>query len=67
MMGKYCITMERTLRIAKWFEAENDEIARGLADKIHMETKDSEYEGGDAEYDYALCHEGGCTVVDWNN
>ena len=64
-MGEYCITMERTTRIAKWFEAEDDNQARELADKIHMETKDSEYEDGDSEYDYALCDGGGRTVVGW--
>ena len=62
---KYCVTMERTVRIAKWFEAENDKAAMDLAHLIHVRTDDSEYENGDSEYDYALCDETGKDLVYW--
>ena len=64
-MGRYCITMERTVRIAKWFEAEDDKQARELAEQIHLKTKDHEYEFGDSEYDYALASEDGRDLVLW--
>lgn len=65
-MKEYCITMERTLRISKWFEAENDEEAIELANKIYTETADDEYEDGSIEHLYALSEDNGRTVVDWD-
>lgn len=66
-MARYCITMERSLRISKWFDAENDEEAREQASLIHLRTEDEEYDSGDSEYDYALVNEDtNRTLVWWN-
>lgn len=65
---KYNMTAERTLRIAITFEAENDEAAEKKADEMlaDMIAHPENFEGGDTEHDYALCDDGGRTVVDWN-
>lgn len=66
-MARYCITMEHTLRISKWFDAENDEEAKEQAHMIHLQAEDKEYEGGNSEYDYALeCEDDGRTLVWWD-
>lgn len=64
-MAQYCITMERTLRISKWFEAASDEAAEEVAQSVLLETDASEFEDGDIEFDYAVCSEDGLTIVDW--
>lgn len=65
-MPNYCITMERTLRIAKWFDAKDDAEACERANLIHLQTDDYEYEGGDSEYDYSLvCTENGNELIPW--
>lgn len=55
-MPKYCVTLERTVRTVKWIEAENDKEAIRLAEKVHHQMKNSDYEEGesDSEYDYSL-------------
>lgn len=63
---RYCVTMERTTRIAQWFEATSDEEAKIIAEKIHDDMKPSDYESGDEEQNYAICEETGRTVLDWN-
>ena len=65
-MNRYCITMERTTRIAKWFDADDHISAINAARKIFDETSKDEYESGDAEYDYAIsCETTGTDVVTW--
>lgn len=64
-MGRYCITLELTKRISKWFEAECEDQAWELAEKINNETEDSEYEPGDSERDYSLCDAKGRTIISW--
>ncbi len=65
---KYCITIERTQRIAVWFDAEDDEAAEEKAGEIYNTTQDHphEFESGDTEYDYALDREDGGTILDWD-
>lgn len=65
-MGQYCITMEQTLRIAKWFEAEDDEAAEDIAAQIYEETDMEEYMSGDTEGDYALDSDDGRTILGWS-
>lgn len=62
---KYCITMERTLRIAVNFDAANDDEAREKASEIFDNTSQDDFEQGSEEYDYALCDDTGRTIVDW--
>lgn len=62
---KYCITIERTMRIAKWFEAADDESATKEAHRIVNNVKPEEFEGGDKESDWALCADDGTMIVDW--
>ena len=64
-MGQYCITMEQTLRIAKWFEAEDDEAAENMAAQIYEETSIEEYMSGGMEGDYSLVTDDGRTILDW--
>lgn len=65
-MGQYCITMEQTLRIAKWFEAEDDAAAEGMAARIYRETDMEEYMSGVTEGDYALASDDGRTILGWD-
>ena len=51
---KYCITMERTQRVAVWFDAPNDEKAEKEADRIFGAATAADFEDGDEERDYAL-------------
>lgn len=64
---EYNMTVERTLRIAVSFQAENDEDAEKKAAELFadMAAHPVKFEGGDVEYDYALCGENGRTVIDW--
>ncbi len=64
---KYCVTMERTLRIAVWFDAPDDEAAEAKAAEINQSTDLKEFEQGDVERDYALCNvENGRLLLDWD-
>lgn len=58
--------MERTLRVAKEFQAEDDTAAERVAARLLMETEDEEYEDGNCEYDYSLTSEDGKIIVWWN-
>lgn len=62
---EYCITMERTLRTAISFEADNDDQACKKAEEISAQASSSDYEPGEEERDYALCDEAGRLIVDW--
>lgn len=62
---RYCITMERTARIAKWFDADDHIAACEAGAKIFSETTDEEFEIGDVERDYAIACDNGCDVVTW--
>ena len=62
---QYCITMERRVRFAKWFEAPDDEAAREEAKLIELLTEDAEYEAGESEYDYAVACEDGRYIIHW--
>ncbi len=65
---RYCITLERTQRIAVWFEADGDDDACIKAEGILEQHKadPSKFESGDVEYDYALDDDGGRSVIAWN-
>lgn len=64
---KYCVTMERTLRIAVWFDAPDDEAAEEKAAEINRSTDLKAFEQGDVERDYALCDaENGRLLIDWD-
>ena len=65
---EYNMTVERTLRIAITFEAENDKAAEEKANELFVDMIEhpEKFEGGDKEHDYALCADGGRTVVDWS-
>lgn len=65
-MPKYCVTMERTSRVAYWFDAKNDEEAERMALTMQDEMKPSDYDSGDYEEDYSLCRGNGTEVVGWN-
>lgn len=63
----YNMTMERTLRVALDFEAENDAEAEKRADQIFTDAiaHPEKFEGGDIEHDYALCDDQFRDVVPW--
>ena len=64
---EYCVTMERTLRTAVWFEAPDDEAAEKKAAEINQATGLEEFEQGDVESDYALHNaETHQMVLDWD-
>lgn len=64
-MGEYCITIEKTERVAIWFDANGQEDAAVVAEKI-FERKDINFSSGDVEYDYAVtCLDDGADVVPW--
>ena len=65
-MAQYCITMEQTLRIAKWFEAEDDEAAEDIAAQIYEETDMEEYMSVGMEGDYALDSDDGRIIIGWS-
>ena len=60
-MKAYRVCLERTVRAVRWFEAETDEEAMKLAERLHYTMDDSAYEDGesDSEYDYALSDDTG--------
>ena len=67
-MKRYCITMERTQRVAVWFDAPNDEAAERKAERINDLAKPSDFETGDEERDFALEDVSeGRTIIDWSN
>ena len=65
-MPKYCVTMERTSRIAHRLKADNDADAERMAARMQDNMKPSDYEGGDCEEDYSLCAEDGREIVAWD-
>ena len=64
-MMEYCITMERTLRVAVHFDADSDDKARERAIEIYDSATPAVFEAGDTEHDYALCDTSARTLVDW--
>lgn len=62
---EYCITMERTLRVAVRFHAENDDQARERAIELYEMATPANFEHGDETHDYALSDSDGRTIVDW--
>lgn len=63
---EYCITMERTLRVAVTFTAESDDEAMEKAVGIKRAAATAYFEGGTEEHDYALCDTAGRMLVDWD-
>ena len=51
---EYCITMERTQRVAVTFTADNDDQAIEKAAELNRTSTPADFEGGDEEHDYAL-------------
>lgn len=62
----YCITMERTLRVAVQFEADSDDEAYEKAKEIYDKSEPADYDQGEEEHDYALCDGAGNLLVDWD-
>lgn len=62
---KYHLTIERTYRIGKEFEADSDEEAEAKAAELYKSVG-NEIFSGDCEGDYALCDEEYRTVIDWD-
>ena len=64
---KYCITMERTMRVALSFEAANDDDAIEKANRICQSADPSEFEDGVEERDFALVDgETHDLIIDWS-
>lgn len=63
---EYCITMERTQRVAVTFTADSDDEAMEKAAEINTTAKPADFEGGTEEHDYALCDTAGRLLVDWD-
>ena len=65
---QYCITMERTQRIAVWYEANSDDEAITQGEAIFRERVDGDYgfDGGSSEYDFEIFHENGMEIVQWD-
>lgn len=65
---QYCITMERTQRIAVWYEANSDDEAITQGEAIFRERVDGDYgfDGGSSEYDFEICHGNGMEIVQWD-
>ena len=66
---KIGITVEKTLRLYKEFEATDEEIEllEGGENPFEDEFDDEEMEnGGDISWDYSVADENGRTIVDWN-
>ena len=64
---KYCITMERTQRVAVWFDARNDGKAEEKAMEIYGAVKPEDFDGGDEEYNFAVENVSeGTTLIDWD-
>lgn len=68
-MKQYYVRLKQTVVIEKCFIAENDDEAMRMANMIHLETDDSEFENGcgEREYDYALRDDVGRDLVYWGN
>lgn len=64
---RYCVTIEKTKRIAIWFEAENDSEAEKKGITIASNITDDDLDLGDIDQDYSLVNEeNGKTLIDWN-
>ena len=64
-MKFFNVTVERTYRISKDFEAERIAEAEEIAVKIACNIGEEIF-ACDVETDYALCDEQGCTIIDWD-
>lgn len=62
---KYYLTIERTYRISKEFEAKDNEEAEAKAAELVRNVGDEIF-SGDCEGDYALCDENYHTLLDWD-
>lgn len=62
---KYHLTIERTYRIGKEFEANSVEEAEAKAAELARNVGDEIFHG-DCESDYALCDEDYRTILDWD-
>lgn len=63
---RYCITLEKTMRVAKWFDAEDDAFAVDRAERVRDAISHDEYECGDIEYDFSLvCVDDGRILTPW--
>ena len=62
---KYCLTVEHTYRIGMEFEATSEEEAKAKAADLANNVSDEIFTGA-CEGDYALCDEGGRTILDWD-
>lgn len=62
---EYCITMERTQRVAVSFTADNDDQAMEKAAEINSTATPMDFEDGTEEHDYALCDTAGRLIIDW--
>lgn len=64
---RYCVTIEKTKRIAIWFDSENDSEAEKKAITIASNITDDDLDLGDSDQDYSLVNEeNGKTLIDWN-
>ena len=63
---EYCITMERTQRVAFSFSADSDDEALEKAAELNRTSTPADFEDGDEEHDYALCDGAGNLLVDWD-
>ena len=67
VVGKYCITIEKTERIAIWFDANGHEDAAITAEKIFDGKDKLNFSAGDTEHDYAVvCLDDDTDVVPWH-
>ena len=64
---RYCITMERTQRVAVWYDANDDEDAEWRGDQILADFQEhpQKFADGDEEFEYAICSEDGGDIVTW--
>ncbi len=63
------ITMEKTCRVAMMFDVTDEQfdlLDRGYNPFQDEMEKELESGAGDTEYNYAVCDEGGNTLVDWD-
>ena len=61
------ITMEKTLRVAKEYDVTQEELEQ-LRSGVNpfYDDLESELDGGDVEYDYAVTDEYGDDIVPWH-
>lgn len=63
----YCITMEKTQRIAIWYQADSNEdaISKGETILAKHQNVDSGFSDGDVEYYYAIDASDGTSILQW--